>query len=132
MVATSAIAWAAATSACRNLPRLDVKQVEGADHGASQSHGQGVHRVEAGGERFGREAGPAAVDRGQVLVHHRLAGAVAVEAGAFLGLQFEQFQHPHGLAGGGHHPEVAFWCGQHEAGCSDIEHVDATVGKQGQ
>ena len=38
-----------------HLARLDVKQVEGADHGASQPHGQGVHRVEAGGERLGRK-----------------------------------------------------------------------------
>ena len=130
MVATSAIAWAAATSACR-ISRLYVKQVEGADHGASQSHGQGVHRVEAGGERFGREAGPAAVDRGQVLVHDRLAGAVAVEAGPSWDCSSNSSSIC-AFAGGGHHPQVAFGCGQHESGCSDIEHVDTTVGKHGQ
>ena len=94
--------------------------------------GKRVHRVEAGGERLGRESGPAAVDRGQVLVHDRLAGAVAVEAGAFLGLQLEQLQHAHGLAGGGHHPQVAVGGDQHEPGGADVEHVDATVGEQGQ
>ena len=75
--------------------------------------------------------GPAAVDRGQVVVHDRLAGAVAVEAGAFLGLQLEQLQHAHGLAGRGHHPQVAVGRGQHEPGGADVEHLDAAVGQHG-
>ena len=69
---------------------------------------------------------------GQVLVHDRLAGAVAVEARAFLGLQLEQLQHAHGLAGGGHHPQVAVGRDQHEPGRGDVEHVDAAVGEQRQ
>ena len=68
-----------------HLARLDVEQVEGADDRAAQAHRQRVHRVEAGGERLGGEAGPAAVDGRQVLVHDRLAGAVAVEARALPG-----------------------------------------------
>ena len=104
MVATSASAWAVSTSACSHLARVGVEQVEGADDGAAQPHGQRVHRMEPGGERLGREPGPAAVDGGEVLVHDRLAGAVAVEARAFLGLQFEQLQDAHRLARGGHHP----------------------------
>ena len=66
------------------------------------------------------------------MVHHRPAAAVAVQAGAFPGLQLEQFQHAHGLAGGGHHPQLAIGTGQHEAGRPDLEHLDAAVGQQGQ
>ena len=40
-----------------HLARLGVEQVEGADDGAPQPHGQGVHRVEAGGERLGARTG---------------------------------------------------------------------------
>jgi hypothetical protein len=88
--------------------------------------------VEAGGERFGREAGPAAVDRGQVLVQDWLAGAVTVQARAFLGLQLKELQDPHGFAGGGHHPQVAAGSGEHESGGGDVEHLDAPVGKPGE
>ena len=69
---------------------------------------------------------------GEVLVHDRLAAAVTVQAGTFLGLQLEQFQEPHGLAGGGHHPQVAVGPGQHETGGGDVEHLDAAVGQPGQ
>jgi hypothetical protein len=88
-----------------------------------------VDGVEAGGERLGREAGPAVVGGGEVLVEDGLAGAVAVQAGAFLGLDLEELQDAHGVAGGGHDPQVAFWRDEHEPGCSDIEHVDASVGE---
>ena len=115
-----------------HLPGLDVEQVEGTDDRAAQPHRQRVDRVEAGGERFGGESGPAAVDRGQVLVHDWLARPVAVEARAFLRLQLEQLQHAHGLAGGSHHPQVTVWCDQHESSGVDVEHVDATVSKQRQ
>ena len=47
-------------------------------------------------------------------------------------MQLEQLQHAHGLAGGSHHPQVTVWCDQHESSCADVEHFDATVGKQGQ
>ena len=47
---------------------------------------------------------PSAV--GEVLVHDGLAGAEAVEARALLGLQLEQLQHAHRLAGRGHHPQI--------------------------
>jgi hypothetical protein len=47
----------------------------------------------------GRRPWPAAVDHGQVLVHDRDAGAVAVRARAVVGVQLEQLQDAHGLAG---------------------------------
>ena len=47
-------------------------------------------------------------------------------------MQLEQLQHPHRLAGGRHHPQVAVGGDQHESGGLDVEHVDATVGEQGQ
>ena len=89
-----------------HLPRVGVEEVEGPDDRAPQAHGQGVHRVEAGGERLRREQRPPTVDRREVLVHDRRAGAVAVEARALLGLQLEQLQHAHGFAGRGHHSEL--------------------------
>ena len=61
--------------------------------------GRACDRMEAGFDRLGREPGPAAVDRGKVLVHHGLARAVAVEARALVGLQLEELQKPHRLAG---------------------------------
>jgi hypothetical protein len=66
------------------------------------------------------------------LVHDRLAAAVAVQARAFLGLQLEQFQDPHGLSGGGHHPQVPVESNQHQASGPHVEHLDATVGEQAQ
>ena len=66
------------------------------------------------------------------MVHDGLAAAVTVQARTFLRLQLEQFQDAHGLAGGGHHPQVAVRPGQHEPGGGDIEHVDAAVGQPGQ
>ena len=60
-----------------------------------------------GVEGLGREARPAAVRGGQVLVHDRLAGAVAVEARSFLGLELEQLEQAHRLARRGHHPQLA-------------------------
>jgi hypothetical protein len=113
-------------------PRLDVKQVEGTEDSAAQPHGQRVYGVEAGGERFGGESGPAAVEGGQFLVHDWLPCPIAVEARAFLRLQLEQLQHAHSLAGGRHHPQVAVWGDQHESRGVDVEHVDATVSKQRQ
>ena len=115
-----------------HLPWVDVEQVEGTDDGAAQPHRQRVDRVEAGGQRFGHKSGPAPVDRGEVLVDDCLARPVAVEARAFLRLQLEQLQQAHGLAGRSHDSQVTVWCGHHEAGCSDVEHVDTTVGEQGQ
>jgi hypothetical protein len=51
--------------------RIDVEQVESADHGTTQSHRQCVHRREARGQGFGCESGPTAAGAGQVLVDHR-------------------------------------------------------------
>ena len=81
--------------------------------------------------RLAREPRPAGVYFGEVLVHDRLAAAVTVQARAFLRLQLEQLQDPHGLAGGGHHPQVAIRSDQHEAGGGDAEHIDAAVGQPG-
>ena len=76
------------------------------------------------------EPGPAAIGAGQVLIHDWLARVVAVEARAFLGLQFEQLQHAHGFARGGHDPQVAIRCDQHESCRADVKDLDATVGQQ--
>jgi hypothetical protein len=76
--------------------------------------------------------GPTGTDDGEVGFQDRCTAAVAVEARAFFGLQLEQSQHSHGLAGGGHHPQFAVGPGQHEAGRTDLEHFDATVSQAGQ
>ena len=83
-------------------------------------------------ERLGCEPGPAAVGQGEVLVHDRPAAAVTVQARAFLGLQLEQLQDPHGLAGGGHHPQVAVGPANMRPAAADVEHVDAAVRQPGQ
>ena len=97
-----------------------------------QSQRQRLDRAEAGRQRLGSEQGPATGHRGQVGVHHRPPAQVAGQARAFLGLQLEQFQHPHGLAGRGHHPQLAVGPGQHEPGGADLEQLDAAVSQQGQ
>src|SRR5581483_10439082 len=98
--------------------------------GSSQAHGQGLDGVEPGLQRLGREPGPSPVGRGEILAQDRLARAVAVETGAFLGLQLEQLEHPHGLAGRGHDAQVAFGSGQHEPGGSDVEYLDTAIRQQ--
>jgi hypothetical protein len=86
------------------VPRLGVEEVERADDRAAQPHRQRVDGAEPGGERLVREARPTAVGPGQVLVHDRRPTAVAVQARPLLGLQLEQLEHPHHLAGRRHHP----------------------------
>jgi hypothetical protein len=90
MVATSPSARAAADVGFVQQALVVPEQVEGADGLAAQAHGYGVHRPEAGLQGDGPEPGPASVVPGQVLVEHGFAGAVAVRAGAFLGLDLEQ------------------------------------------
>ena len=132
MVATSARACADVDVGRSHRPWLAVEQVEGTDHSAAQAHRQGVDRVVAGGDGFGHEPGPAAVDRGQVLVHDWLTRSIAVEARALLRLQLEQFQHPHRLAGRRHHPQLPVGCDQHQSSCVDVEHVDAAISEKRQ
>jgi hypothetical protein len=60
-------------------------------------------------------------------LHDWFAAAVTVKARSFFGLQLEQFQHPHGLTGGGHHLQLAIGPGQHETGGPDAQHLDAAV-----
>jgi hypothetical protein len=110
----------------------DVEEVEGADALAAQSHRQGVRRVEPRAQGLRGEARPARLVGGQVAVHDRLAGAVAVDAGTLPSLQLEELQDPHRLAGGGHHPQVAVGRHQHEPGGTHVQHVDASVGQKGQ
>jgi len=126
----------------QRLRRVDVRlhhragahleQVEGADDLAAQPHGQRVHRTEAGTERLGGEPGPTMAVGGQIDFEDRLTGVVAVETRALAGLQFEQLQPAHRLAGGGHHPQITVGTDQHEPGGPDSQHLDATVGEQGQ
>ncbi len=112
--------------------RLGVEKVERADDPAPQPHRQSMDGVEAGGERLGREARPPVARGDQVLVDHRLTGAEAVQARAVLRLDLEQLEHAHGLARGGHHPQVAVGRGQHQTGGADVEHVHTAVGQQRQ
>jgi hypothetical protein len=112
--------------------RVAAEQVEGTYDGAPQPHGQGLDRAKAGGERLSGELGPTGADHGEVGSQDRGTAAVAVEARAFLGLQFEQFQHSHGLAGGSHHPQLAVGPGQHEPRRTDLEHFDTAVSQPGQ
>jgi hypothetical protein len=74
----------------REGARLDVEEVEGAQHDTSQPEGQSAGGAEPGADGFGSEAGPATVDGGHALVDNRFTGAVTVQAGTFLILQFEQ------------------------------------------
>ncbi len=113
-----------------HLTRLEMEQVEGADDRAPQPHRQGMDGVEASGERLRREVGPAVVAGEQVLVHDRDAGAVAVEARALSSLELEQLEHAHGLGRRSHHAQLAVRSSEHDAGGSDVEHVDAAVGER--
>ena len=61
-----------------------------------------------------------------------LPGAEGIQAGAFLGLQLEQLQQAHRLAGGGHQPQISPGRDQHHPGRGDAQHVDASVREPGQ
>ena len=74
------------------------EQVEGPDGLAAKAHRQRMDRAEPGGDGAGRELGPAVVDGGELLVHDRNTGAVALRARALLGLHLEELQDPHGVA----------------------------------
>ena len=62
----------------------------------------------------------------------RLAGPEGVKTGTFLGLQLEQLQQAHRLAGGGHQPQAARGRSQHHPGGGDAEQVNAPVRDPGQ
>lgn len=68
--------------------------------------------------------------RGQIHLHDRLAGAVAVGARTFLRLQLEELYHPHRLAGRGHHPQIAAGGDEHDPGGRHVEYLDTAVGEQ--
>ena len=80
----------------------------------------------------GREPGPAARTGAQVLMFDALAGPEGVQAGAFVGLQLEQFQDPHGLVGRGHQPQLPVGGGQHHPGCGHAQQRHAAVGQPGE
>ncbi len=86
--------------------------------------------MEPGRERFGGKPRPPAVGGGQVLIHHRDRGSIAVEAWAFLRLHFEEFQDPHRFAGRRHHPQIPVRGNEHDAGGADIEDIHAPIGEQ--
>src|SRR5207249_6693063 len=44
------------------------EQVDGTDDGTPQTHGQGVHRVEPGGKRFGGESRPPFGGGGEIII----------------------------------------------------------------
>ncbi len=73
-----------------HLAWLDLEQVERPDDRAPPAQGQRLDRTEAGGQRLGGEQGPTTGHLGQVMVHHRPAATVALQAGPFPGLQLEQ------------------------------------------
>ena len=51
----------------------------------------------------------------------------AVQARAFVGLQFEQLDDAHRLVRRRHRLQLAVGGGQHDAGCGDVEDLDAAV-----
>ena len=108
------------------------EQVQRAEGHLPQPQRQGERRAEAGPEGGGGEQRPPAGPGLQVLVLDGLAGAEGVQARAFLGLQLEQLQQAHRLAGGGHQPQAARRRGQHHPGGGDAEQADAPVREPGQ
>ena len=74
------------------------KQVQDADDRAAQAQWEGVRRSESPLQRDRGEPRPAR-RRAQVLFHNRLTQAVAVDARAFLLLQFEQLEDARVLIG---------------------------------
>ncbi len=79
------------------------EQVERAQHEARRAHRDGVHRGEAGVERGGYEPGPSRSRPVQVGDRNGLAGGIALDAGALVGLQLEELQFAGLLGGGGQH-----------------------------
>jgi hypothetical protein len=57
------------------------------------------------------------------------AGAEAVQAGTLAVLQLEQLEQPRGLAGGGHHAQLAAGVGQQQPGGGDVKQLGAAVGQ---
>ena len=76
---------------------LGAEQIEGTGDLAARPHRGRNSSEEPGLDGDGREAGPATVDGGQVLVHDRLTGGEAAQARTFLGLDLEQLDDAHGF-----------------------------------
>lgn len=56
--------------------------------------------------------------------------AIAVDTGPLIGLGLEHLQQPHGLAGGGQHPQLPVGGGQHEPDCGRVSQLCAAVCEQ--
>ena len=61
-----------------------------------------------------------------------LAGGVALDARALVGLQLEQFQFAGLLGGGGQQAQLVERVGEQEAGGGDVEQLGAALGEFGQ
>ena len=110
----------------------DAEQIQGAEGHLPQPQRQRGRRLETGLQGGGGERRPAARPGLQVLVPDRLPGTEGVQARAFLGLQLEQLQQAHRLAGGGHQPQAARGRSQHHPCGGDAEQTDAPVRQPGQ
>ena len=89
-----------------------------------------MHRLETSRHCHHCKVRPASVDGGQILIHHGKPGAVAVQARPLLCLQFEELQHPHGVARRCHYPQLPIRLSEHQAGCVHLENFDATISEQ--
>jgi hypothetical protein len=80
------------------------EQPERAEYDTGGAHRHGVHRGEAGFESGLREPRPSVAFGAEVFYRDGLAGGVAVDARALVGLQLEQFEFTGLLGGGGQQP----------------------------
>jgi hypothetical protein len=111
---------------------LGTEEVEGTDDVAAQAHRDGVSGAETHLDGDRGEPGPASIGCGEVLVDDRSAALEGVEAGSFVGLQFEQLDEAHRFAGRRDELELPGGGRQHDAGGGDVEHVDTAVGQRGE
>jgi uncharacterized protein YidB (DUF937 family) len=105
------------------------EQVQDADHGRAQAHGQGVDGDESGQPGCLGELGPALGAGLEIGVDHRCTGTEGVEAGARVGLEFEQLQKARVLAGGGRGVQLPVLVGDDQAHGVHIEQLHAALGQ---
>jgi hypothetical protein len=94
---------------------------------ATAAQGQGVaHRIADRPGRLGEDRPPGA-GIGEGDVDDRPAAGEAVQAGALLALQLEQFEQPGGLVGVGDHVQVPALVVEHQAGRVGADEFDAAL-----
>jgi hypothetical protein len=108
---------------------LDREQVEGADDLVAEAHRHGVGHAEADVAGGVGEDRPPVLGRAQIDVRYGLTGGEAVQAGAFVPLQFEQLQQVRRLVGVGDHLQGAALVVEHQAGGVGVDQFDAALGQ---